>query len=180
MNSWDFNRCYNEFYKNLPYDVKIDKDRNKKEDSKNMSYKIKDYKIIDDTVVICTFTDGTTQKAVCDPSDTFDFERAIEICVMKQVCGGSSDYNTLVSKALKDIENIQKDRRNAKKKAEEEEAIKARHLAKKIERQKKRAENARQARVDEMKEAYVAALKEIGISDIDSIINKSKKIFKKM
>jgi hypothetical protein len=138
--------------------IKIDKDR---DIEKMRSYKISDYKIINDTVVICTFTDGTTQKAICAPEDEFNLDRAIEICVMKQFCGGSSEYNTLVSKALKDVKNIDKAKADAKKKVEDEKAIKARHLAKKIERQKKRAEKARQARIDEMTEAYVAALKEV-------------------
>ena len=76
-----------------------------------MLVKIKDYKIINDKVVIVTFVDGTTEKAVCDPEDTFDLERAVEICICKKMFGGTKAYNDAIRKALKQIDAIDKKRK---------------------------------------------------------------------
>ena len=107
---------------------------------------IKEYKVINDKVVIVTFTDNTTEKAICSEEDTFDFDKAIEICVLKKVLGGTSTYNTILNKAHKNISNIKKnEEKEAKRQAEEtlrlqklaekKQANKAKRVAKKVEEQ---------------------------------------------
>lgn len=139
------------------YNLTLIQETNRKENiNMKKCLKIADYKVINDTVVIVTFADGSVQKAVCAPEDTFDINRAIEICVMKQICGGSSEYNTIISKALKDIKNLDKKRIKAAKEAEEKRAIEDRHYAKMQRRKEKRKEK----RIAEMTEAYKRALAE--------------------
>lgn len=124
---------------------------------------IKDYKVLNNTVVICTFMDNTTEKATCDKEDVFDFERAIEICMMKRICrlfNGENSYNDYVNLALKDIKRIDEGRAKQKKIEEEHNRI--------IQNRRRKAairkEKKRQQRIDEMVEAFIKA---------DSIINKN-------
>jgi hypothetical protein len=115
---------------------------------------IKDYKVIEDKVVIVTFTDGTTEKAVCSPEDKFDLERAIEICVCKKIFGGTKAYNNAIKDALKQIVAIDK-----KKKADADEAERiAKKKAKEIDRKNRRKERNRQAKIDIQAEAFLKAM----------------------
>lgn len=116
---------------------------------------IKDYKVINDKVVIVTFVDGTTEKAVCDPEDTFDIERAIEICICKKMFGGTKAYNDAIRKALKQINEIDKKRK------EDEELAKliARKKEKAANRKKLRQEKTRKEMIDIQAEAYLKAMK---------------------
>lgn len=117
--------------------------------------KIKDYKIINDKVVIVTFVDGTTEKAVCDPEDTFDLERAVEICICKKMFGGTKAYNDAIRKALKQLDAIDKKRK------EDEELAKliARKKEKAANRKKLRQEKTRKEMIDIQAEAYLKAMK---------------------
>ena len=120
----------------------------------NFDFTIVDYKIINNTVVIVTFSDGTTEKTVCDENDTFDFKKAIEICVCKKKFGGSKEYNNAIKKALKQVTSID----NKKKvEAEEEERI-AHRKAKYAERQAKRKAKRRQEQVNIQSEAFFKAM----------------------
>lgn len=133
------NESINEFHKVK----KVSKEKMK--DTKNVTVPtIKEYKVINDKVVIVTFTDNTTEKAICSEEDTFDFDKAIEICVLKKVLGGTSTYNTILNKAHKNISNIKKnEEKEAKRQAEEtlrlqklaekKQANKAKRVAKKVE-----------------------------------------------
>lgn len=120
----------------------------------NFDFTIVDYKIINNTVVIVTFSDGTTEKAVCDENDTFDFEKAIEICVCKKKFGGSKEYNNAIKKALRQVHSIDDKK---KKESEEQERI-AHRKAKYAERQAKRKAKRRQEQVNIQSEAFFKAM----------------------
>lgn len=123
--------------------------------SANVDPVIVDYKIIDNTVVIFTFSDGTTEKTICDHKfDEFDLNKAIEIVICKKKFGGTKAYNNAVRKAIKQIKNI-----DARKKAESEEQERIAHRkAKYAERQAKRKAKRRQEQIDIQSEAFLKAM----------------------
>lgn len=138
----------------------IDKKENKKDMKKEtkqkvMPYDIVDYKVIDNTVVIFTFGDGTTEKTVCDHEfDEFELWRAVELAVCKKKFGGTKAYHKAVNNAIKQIENI-----DAKKKADAEEKERiANRKAKYAERQEKRKAKRRQEQIDIQSEAFLKAM----------------------
>ena len=115
---------------------------------------ITDYKVIKDTVVIVTFADGTKEKAVCSLNDEFNLERGIEICVLKKLCGGTKQYNSLIKSALKRVNEI-----DAKKKKEaEERELEKRRKAKAAERRAKRKAKKRQEQIDMQAEAFLKGM----------------------
>ena len=118
-------------------------------------YTIVDYKIINNTVVIFTFADGTTEKTVCNHDfDEFELKRAVELAICKKKFGGTKAYNNAIRNAIKQIENI-----DAKKKAEEEEKERiANRKAKYVERQAKRKAKRRQEQIDIQSEAFYNAM----------------------
>lgn len=87
-----------------------------------------------DRVVICTFSDGATTKAVCHPDDKFSLDTAISICVTKYIFEKFIDqtYHRYIKDALqlverqkkeveqKEIEDQQRQRRIAKAKLRKE------------------------------------------------------------
>ena len=137
----------------------------------NMKFRIKSYKVIKDKVVIVEFEDGDIQKSVCMPGDTFDVERGLEVCIMKYICGGKAKYHNVLKEAQKQIDALEI--KAQKEKAEKENAAKKK--AKEDARQTARKARAKQARIDEMTEAYLKALQkyngnisiETGLEDID-------------
>lgn len=133
----------------------------------NFDFTIVDYKIINNTVVIVTFSDGTTEKAVCDENDTFDFEKAIEICVCKKKFGGTKEYNNAIKKALKQVHSIDDKK---KKKAEEQERI-AHRKAKYAERQAKRKAKRRQEQINIQSEAFFKAMVMYDEYAMDNVID---------
>lgn len=116
---------------------------------------IVDYKVIDNTVVIFTFSDGTTEKTVCNREfDEFDLNKAIELAICKKKFGGTKAYHKAINKAMKQIENI-----DAKKQAEIEEQERIAHKkAKYAERQAKRKAKKRQEQIDIQTEAFYQAM----------------------
>lgn len=134
----------------------------KEKDMKN--FRIKDYKIYEDRAVIVEFEDGTQEKAVCNEDDKFDLEYGVQLCVLKHIFG-ADEYKSMIKTAMNQIKRINKEKENKKK---EEELI-ARKKAKAARRKARRLERKRKERVEEMKEAYLAAMKEydgILISDM--------------
>ena len=117
-------------------------------------YEIIDYKIYNNKVVVFTFADGTEERAVCDPKDKFDLERAVEVGIIKKKLGGSNAYNTLVKKAMNQIKAV--DKRKAAEIAEAE--IKAHRRQKDIERKIKRKEKKREEQIEIQKEAFLRAM----------------------
>ena len=131
------------------------KDMKKETKTKVMPYDIVDYKIIDNTVVIFTFGDGTTEKTVCDHEfDEFELKRAIELAICKKKFGGTKAYNNAVRKAIKQVKEV-----DAKKKAEAEEKERiANRKVKYAERQAKRKAKRRQEQIDIQSEAFLKAM----------------------
>ena len=122
---------------------------------KNVDPVIVDYKVINNTVVIFTFSDGTTEKTVCNHDfDEFELNRAVELAICKKKFGGTKAYHNAVNKAIKQIEDI-----DAKKKAEAEEQERiANRKAKYAERQAKRKAKRRQEQIDIQTEAFLKAM----------------------
>lgn len=132
----------------------------------NMKFEIKDYKVVEaKKEVVVFFTDGDVQKAKACDGDIYDFERGLEVCLMKHICGGADKYH----KALKVADNQITEINKAKEEAEKRAKIKARQRAKRAEKRRLRAEAKRAARIAEMKEAYLSALKEYN-GDTDKIV----------
>lgn len=121
-----------------------------------MNSTIKSYKVIDNKVVTVEFTDGDIQKAICQSEDQFNLETGIEICLMKHICGGKAKYHKMIKNAMREIKAIDKAAEDKKKTDE----LTAKKKAKELARKKAREERKRAKRVGEMKEAYLAALKE--------------------
>ena len=138
---------------------------------------IVDYKVINNTVVIFTFSDGTTEKTVCNHEfDEFELWRAVELAICKKKFGGTKAYHNAVNNAIKQIENI-----DAKKNAEEEEKERiANRKAKYQQRKAKRMAKKRQEQIDIQTEAFYKAMlmydenqlsKDVESSDEDVTVN---------
>lgn len=121
-----------------------------------MDFRIKDYKVINNKVVVVEFSDGDIQKAVCMPGDEFSEEQGLEVCLMKHICGGKAKYHKVLKEAQKQIAKLDE---TAKKKAEEENRL-AQKQEKDNAKKAARKERAKQARIAEMKAAYLSALQE--------------------
>ena len=150
----DFDELANHFF---GYSVELkDGKLNVKEDNmKNMrNFKIKDYKVYEDRAVIVEFEDGSKEKAVCNEDDKFDFERGVEIAVLKHLF--KDEYRIMRKTAMNQIKAVDK----AKEDKNKEEELIARKKAKAARKKARRLERKRNERVSEMKEAYLAALRE--------------------
>lgn len=121
-------------------------------------------------VVVVSFADGTSEKAVLSADDTFSLEYGISICVTKRLLSGKCDghgnsvYNKIVRHGLKVYENAQK---KAEKDAEEAERIKTKmtKLAqKKAAKRAKREAAEREYLIGIQAEAYVRAMRELNAS----------------
>lgn len=120
---------------------------------------IKNVIVHNNHAVIVEFVDGTTEKAVLHPEDQFSVERGISICITKKLVGGSSIYNKLIDRAVKVM--INSDAERTKKQIEEE----ARKERKKKNDEKKARRKAakREEYIETQKEAYIRALREVGV-----------------
>ena len=107
-----------------------------------------------DRVVICTFSDGATTKAVCHPDDKFSLDTAISICVTKYIFEKFIDqtYHRYIKDALQLVER-------QKKEAEQKEADE-RLRQSRIAKAKLRKEAYKMRKRDEeiLREAQVQAL----------------------
>lgn len=97
-----------------------------------------------DRVVICTFSDGATTKAVCHPDDKFSLDTAISICVTKYIFEKFIDqtYHRYIKDALQLVER-------QKKEAEQKE-IEEQQRQRRIEKSRAR-KAARRAKVEARK-----------------------------
>lgn len=153
------------------YDWKISEDALRRYDAiikayieKHYGGNMKDFKIVNYEVhdndgvktVVVEFGDGTKEHAVCCKEDTFDLRTGIEVCVCKHVFGGNDKYKSALRSAMSQIKAIDK----AKADKEKEEELIARKKAKNERRKARHKANRRARRVAEMKEAYLAALRE--------------------
>lgn len=123
---------------------------------------IKDVKI-HNNVVIVTFADNTTTKAVLDSEDFFNLEQGISICITKKLLGdeGHAIYNKIIRRALKVKDQNEKDALKAK---EEKKKTKEKRELAASRRDKKKAKK-REEQIEIQKEAYIRAMKSIGKID---------------
>lgn len=112
--------------------------------------------IVPGKVVCVEFADGKKEKAVCAEEDVYSLETGVAICLAKHAMGGSASYNRAVKKAMKVYEDkLAREEEEAKEKARREKR-RAKHKAYLERREAKR----REARIEEMAEAYRRALKD--------------------
>ena len=100
--------------------------------------------------------DGKEYEAVCMPEDEFSLEKGIEIALLKSFLGGTKAYSKYIHNAVKFFDACEK------KRAEEKriETKREKEIARKIARREKKANEARQARVNEMSEAFLKAMRD--------------------
>ena len=141
--------------------------------SKTLLPAIYDVSVINNSVVVMTFSDNTQEKAVLSGDDTFSIEQGISICITKKILSfithgnGSSIYNKLVEMGLS-VYNDKLAAIEKKKKEDAEEAErKAKRFAKAQKRKAKRAEKikaeqeaVREEQIEIQKEAYLRAMHE--------------------
>jgi hypothetical protein len=127
-------------------------------------FRIVDYKVYNNKALNVTFRDGFNkehrneeEKAVCNEDDKFDLRRGLEICVLKHILG-EDKYKQIIKEIDRQIKTLDKEAED--KKALEE--MIARKKAKNAKRKARRQEKARQERINEMREAYLAAMREYG------------------
>ena len=122
-------------------------------------------------VVVVTFGDGSTQKAVLCDNDEFSLEQGISICVTKHLLDhgtghGSSLYNKVIDRGLKVYKNRIKAEEIKAREAAEEKARRERKLAKKREKSAKRAAAKREDQINILSAAIQRAFSNInGTSD---------------
>ena len=127
---------------------------------------ISDFKIINNSVIITTFTDGSVERATLNSCDTFDLEQGIAVCMFKKLFSsisdgnGSSIYNKFVEYGIKSFKSISmlefkaetdKQRKIAEAKSKAEKARRKRE---------KREAKKREAEIEIQKEAYLRAMRE--------------------
>lgn len=133
-----------------------------------IEFEIKNIRVLpneeDPHVVIVEFNGGHVEKAVTAKGDKFDLETGISICLMKAMIftlistdNATREYNRIIKKALKQYEDIKKE----KVKEEERKIIKERQKAKRIAKKKARDERRRKQTINDQKEAYVQAMLEL-------------------
>ena len=130
-----------------------------KKNCKELIPDVKDVTVHQNRIVIVEFIDGTTEKAVLHPSDQFSVEQGISICITKRLVGGSSIYNKLIDRAVKVMINNDAER-TKKAKAEDE---RKEYNKRRNERKARRKSERREEQIELQKEAYVRALRELGI-----------------
>lgn len=132
-----------------------------KTSTKELIPDIKDVIVHNNCVVIVEFTDGTSEKAVLHPYDEFSVEQGISICITKKLVGGSSIYNKLINRAIKVMINNDAE----KTKREQEEEARKERKKKNDEKKARRKAAKREEYIETQKEAYIRALREVGMSD---------------
>jgi hypothetical protein len=126
---------------------------------------ITDVKVHNKTVLV-TFADNTSTVAVLDNEDKFNLEQGISICITKKLLGesGSSIYNKLIKRAFKVIKNNEK----AAAKKEKDKIENEKRKAAALKRHQKKQAKKREARIEEMAEAYIRAVERLNLHcDID-------------
>lgn len=138
-----------------------------KETSKYLMPEFSDVRIIRDKEgfpigVGIDFADGTKQKAICMPDDTFNLEQGITICLFKKMLTGgcyieeeyvTGVYNKLVKHAIK-IRNKRIKAEEEAKKAEEEAKLQEQRFQEKRRKAKiRQAKRKSERRINELAEA---------------------------
>lgn len=120
---------------------------------------IKNVIVHNNHAVIVEFVDGTTEKAVLHPEDQFSVEQGISICITKKLVGGSSIYNKLIDRAIKVMINNDAE----KTKREQEDEARKERKKKNDEKKARRKAAKREEYIETQKEAYIRALREVGV-----------------
>ena len=127
---------------------------------------IADIQVLNEKVVMVTFSDGKVEKAVLDTYDTFNIEQGIAICIMKKSFSkisndnGSSVYNKLVEYGLKAYNDILAAESKAEAEKQEKEARVKRNAEKAKRKRARKAAEKREAEIEIQKEAYLRAMRE--------------------
>lgn len=127
--------------------------------------------IVDDKVIVVTFDDGTSEKAVLCDGDTFSLEQGISICLAKKLLSdktgghGSREYNKIIKRGMKVYSNKLKAEAEAKRKEEEEKSRRERIATKKDAKRKRREDAERERAIEIQKEAYLRAMQEFHAGD---------------
>lgn len=127
---------------------------------------IADIQVLNEKVVMVTFSDGTTEKAVLDTYDTFNIEQGIAICIMKKSFSkisndnGSSVYNKLVEYGLKVYNDILASKYKAEAEKYEKKVREKRKAEKAQRKRARKAAEKREAEIEIQKEAYLRAMRE--------------------
>lgn len=114
--------------------------------------------IVPGKVVKVTFTDFTTEKAVCQEPDVFSLEQAFTICLCKKLMGGSGAFNKAIKHAVKVYkEQLRKEEEDKKEtlRIEKRRAKRKAYLARRAE---KRANAEKERQIEIQKEAYIRAM----------------------
>lgn len=145
-------------------------------------------------VVVVSFADETTEKAVLDTSDTYSLEQGISICITKKLLGrnttyGGALYNKVIKRALdvmkknelaREYEKIatiaaqKKAEKEAEKKKARREKIRELETERQIEIQKEAYIRAIKAMREEEKEAVSEAVDEFG-KFLENLIEEAEK-----
>lgn len=107
------------------------------------------------------FWDGTMVKSVCSDNDEFSLSMGITCCLAKKLCGGTSEYNKAVDRAVKGYKKKLKRGKELEAKKARAEAKRAKEKAKRAERKARKEAAAREAAIEIQAEAYRRALSSI-------------------
>lgn len=116
--------------------------------------------------VTITFN-GKDYEAVCMPEDEFSLERGLEVALIKAICGGSKGYNKAIRELVQMYKKCEKKRKDEQVAAE----IAANRIAKAKARKAKKLVAERKARIDEMSEAFLQAMRNYDGIGMDSMID---------
>ena len=128
---------------------------------------VKDVQVINDTVVIVYFDDGTNEKAVLSADDKFNLEQGISICITKKILSnqtegnGTAVYNKLVKYCMDVYENNKKKEQETANKKRIEAARRKNFADKKRKKHERKIQREREAQIEIQKEAYLRAMKEL-------------------
>lgn len=121
---------------------------------------------VNSVVILVTFTDGKTEKAILDPEDDFSLEHGLTIIMLEKLLSdkgvdGKSVHNKLVKHAIKFYKH-QEDERMKVAELKKSEKEKKKRIEEKIRNKKeKKAKAEREYQIEIQKEAYLRAMKEI-------------------
>lgn len=122
--------------------------------------------------VVITLDNGTEYESVCMPGDEWDLNRGIELALLYSAYGGRKNYLRTLKDARKLYDQFEAKREEEKRIANKKEKEKTRKAARKARWEAKE----RQARIDEMSEAFLKAMNDYGditdssIEDADTLV----------
>ena len=134
---------------------------NRKENDAPMNFK--KIEVYNDRVVKITFADGTYTKAVCSDADEFCLDTGIMVCVMKRLFGGQKEGTKLIALMLDDAHAQMEKQENDKIEAENKRIADKQKKRKAELKKAAKAMKAKEEAIDIQKQAYIRAMKEMGI-----------------